>query len=166
MKLIETEALFKNRKAELSAREAGVDPELLAQKRIKDALRKDPDIASLMKEIEQAPAQGRHGRPSNAEPSDPSLVHSSRQLEAMKQDLRDLIARKQEELASLGADGDDTLLHELNGQIEFAEGPQEQLRETRGPAPGDQPEGRVGCCEDGPGARRPGQPQGDASVRR
>ena len=68
MKLIETEALFKNRKAELSAREAGVDPELLVQKRIKDALRKDPEIASLMKEIEQIQAQSRHGRLSSAVP--------------------------------------------------------------------------------------------------
>ena len=117
MKLIETEALFKNRKAELSAREAGVDPELLVQKRIKDALRKDPEITSLMKEIEQAQRKVDMADYRTRNRSDPSLVHSSRQLEAMKQDLRDLIARKQEELASLGAD-DDTLLHELNGQID------------------------------------------------
>ena len=53
MKLIETEALYKNQKAENEARNPGVDPELLVQKRIKDALRKDPEIASLMKEIDQ-----------------------------------------------------------------------------------------------------------------
>ena len=117
MKLIETEALFKNRKAELSAREAGVDPELLAQKRIKDALRKDPEIASLMKEIEQVQRKVDMADYRTRNQSDPSLVHPSRQLEAMKQDLRDLIARKQEELASLGAD-EDTSLHELNGQID------------------------------------------------
>ena len=46
MKLIETEALYKNRKAEIGAPEAGVDPELLVKKRIKDALHKDPEIAS------------------------------------------------------------------------------------------------------------------------
>ena len=103
MKLIETEALFKNRKAELSAREAGVDPELLAQKRMKDALRRDPDIASLMKEIDQVQRRVDMAHYRTRNPSDPSLVHPSRQLEAMKQDLRDLIARKQEELASVGA---------------------------------------------------------------
>ena len=102
MKLIETEALFKNRKAELSAREAGADPELLAQKRIKDALRKDPEIASLMKEIEQVQRKVDMADHRTRSKSDPSLAHPLRQLEAMKQDLRDLIARKQEELASAG----------------------------------------------------------------
>jgi len=116
MKLIETEALFTNRKAELSAREAGADPELLAQKRRKDALRKDPEIASLMKEIEQVQRKVDMADYRTRSRSDPSLAHPSRQLEAMKQDLRDLIARKQEELASLGGD-DDTVLHELNGRV-------------------------------------------------
>jgi polysaccharide biosynthesis transport protein len=117
MKLIETEALFRNRKAEISAREAGVDPEQLAEKRITDAVRKDPEIASLMKEIEQVQRKVDAADHRARSRSDPSLAHPARQLEAMKHDLRDLVARKREELASLGAD-DDTALHQLNGQIE------------------------------------------------
>jgi capsular exopolysaccharide synthesis family protein len=116
MKLIELEAQFRNRKAELSAAEAGVDPELLAQKRMKDVLRKDPEIASLMKEIEQAQLKVDMADYRTRNRSDPSLVHSSRHLEAMKQELRDLISRKQDEMGSMGPE--DGMLHELNGQIE------------------------------------------------
>ncbi len=91
MKLIEAESAYRNREDEIKARGAGVDPELLLQKRIKDALRKDPEIASLMKEIDQA----------------------QRKLHA-------LIARKQEELTlqfrSQGEGGPP--LQELNEQID------------------------------------------------
>ena len=72
MKLIEAEALLKNRKAEIKARDAGVDPELLVQKRIKDALRKDPEIASLMKEIEQVQRKVDMAKLSNANSGRPS----------------------------------------------------------------------------------------------
>ena len=53
MNLIETETLYRNREDEIKSRAAGVDPELLLQRRIKDLLKKDPEIASLMKKIQQ-----------------------------------------------------------------------------------------------------------------
>ena len=117
MKLIETEALYKNRKAEISAREAGVDPELLVERRIRDALRKDPEIASLMKEIDHLRSKVAMADYRTRNKNDPSLVHSSRQVEAMNQDLRDLIARKKEELTAVRADVD-VSLQELNTQID------------------------------------------------
>jgi capsular exopolysaccharide synthesis family protein len=120
MKLIETEALFKNRQAEINARMAGVDPDVLFQKRMKEALRKDPEIAQLMKEIDQVQRRVEMADYRTRAPSDPSLVHLRRQLDALKQDLHDLAARKQEELGGqireLGVEG--ATLQELTGQIE------------------------------------------------
>ncbi len=98
MKLIETEALFKNREDEVKAGNAGVDPELLLQKRIKDALRKDADIASMMKQIEQAQRKVEIEDYRTRSRADPSLIPAKRQLETMKQDFREIFARKQEEL--------------------------------------------------------------------
>ena len=69
-----------------------------------------------MKQIEQAQRRVDMARYKAKNPSDPSLVHLSRQLEAMKQDLRDLIARKQEELASMGGAAEDASLHELKSR--------------------------------------------------
>ena len=117
LKLLETEALFKHRKAELSAREAEVAPELLAQKRIKDALRKDPEIVLVMNEIEQVQRSVDMANDRKENRNDPSLVHTSRQLDVLKHDLRDLVARKQEELALLGVD-EDPGLRELSEQTD------------------------------------------------
>ena len=85
MKLIEAEALFKNRKAEIEARNPGVDPELATQKRIKDALRKDPEITSLMKEIEQAESKVEKLKRITRSQADPSLVHETSKLAALNQ---------------------------------------------------------------------------------
>ena len=117
MKLIETEAQLKNREAELRAIGADVDPELLAERRIRDALRKDPEIASLRQEIDQLRSKVAMADFQKANQSDPSLVQSSPQLEAKNQDLRDLIAGKKEELVSQGA-GEDPALHELHAQVD------------------------------------------------
>ena len=117
LKLLETEALFQHRKAELSAREAEMAPELLAQKRIKDALRKDPEIVLLMNEIEQVQRTVDMANDRKENRNDPSLARTSRQLEVLKHDLRDLIARKQEELALLGVD-EDPALRELSEQTD------------------------------------------------
>ncbi len=120
MKLIETEALYKHQEAEIKARNPGDDPELMALKRMRDALRKDPEIASLMKEIEQVQRKVDMANYRTRTRSDPQLAQPSRQLEAMKQDLRDLIARKQEELTKKARDEDtgDASLRELKGQID------------------------------------------------
>jgi RNA polymerase sigma factor (sigma-70 family) len=118
MQLIEAEALLKNRNAEIEARNAQVDPELALQKRIKDALRKDPEITSLMVEIEQLQRKLEQAKLVTRTRADPSLVHSSRQLEAKQQELRDLIARRQEELGTQTRDQDkDASLRELESQV-------------------------------------------------
>ena len=98
MKLIEAEALFKNRKAEIEARNPGVDPELMIQKRIKDALRKDPEIASKVKEIEQALRKVDKLKRITRSQADPSLVHAESKLASLNKELRDLIAWKEQEL--------------------------------------------------------------------
>jgi len=117
LKLMETEALFKNRTAELEALEAELDPQVLAQRRIKAALHKDPEIVSKMKEIDQAQRKADMAEVRAGNRTDPSLVPLARELETLKQDLREFIAWKQEELTLLHA-AEDPLLHELRGQIE------------------------------------------------
>jgi hypothetical protein len=116
LKLIETEALLKRRQDELRASEARVDPELLAQRRIQGALRKDPAVAALMKDVDELRRKTELTK-SRANPSDPSLVHMARQLEDLKNELRDLTTRKSEELVLQQADADPSL-RELNDQID------------------------------------------------
>jgi hypothetical protein len=117
LKLIETEALLKKRQDELSARTAGADPELLAERRVQDALRNDPAVAELMKNIDALQRKAEAAKYRAGSPSDPSLVHLSRQLEDLKKDLRDLINRKREELV-LQLPDEDPSLRALNDQID------------------------------------------------
>jgi hypothetical protein len=73
-----------------------------------------------MKEIEQVQRKSDQAKHETRNPSDPKLVHASQQLAAMKQDLRDLIARKREELRKKvrDEDKDAVSLRELKGQID------------------------------------------------
>jgi capsular exopolysaccharide synthesis family protein len=100
MQLIEAEILFKTRQDEINARSAGIDPELLLQRRIKDTLRKDPEIAALIKDIDQVQQKVEMADYRARFRSDPSLVHLQRQLETMKQDLRVLCDQKKEALTA------------------------------------------------------------------
>jgi capsular exopolysaccharide synthesis family protein len=98
MQLIETEALLRTREDEIKAQAAGIDPEELLRRRKKDALRRDPDIAALMKTMEQTQQKIELATYRARSRSDPSLVHMQRQLDDMRRDLRALCERKSEEL--------------------------------------------------------------------
>jgi hypothetical protein len=119
MQLIETEALFEERQAEMETRSAGVDPEVLLQRRKMDALRKDSAIAELMKNIDQIQQRVTQANYRVRFASDPSLVHLQRQLEIMKRDLKDLCERKGQalevEFRTQGVGNES--LQELNAQI-------------------------------------------------
>jgi hypothetical protein len=114
--MVETEALIKHRKAELSEIEAGFDPEMLAARRFKVALRQDPAIAALMSDVDAAESKVDQARTRSRDPNDPTLMQAAAKLERLKGDLRDLTASKQEELAAQGA-GEDPELHRLNAEL-------------------------------------------------
>ena len=122
MKLMETEAEYRNREDEIEARDAGVDPELLLQRRIKDLLKKDPAITSLMKEIEQVQRKVDQADYQSRPPArtSPSVIREARQLEAMKQALRVLIVQKKEKLTVQARNEDEgaVSLRELKAQID------------------------------------------------
>jgi hypothetical protein len=117
LKLIETEALLKRREDEVLASNAGTDPELLAQRWTRDALRNDPEIAALLRDIDEVQRKLKLAdyRARNAD--DPSRVHLSRQLETLKENLQNLVARKQQEIAAQ-PDSAEPSLRELNAQLD------------------------------------------------
>jgi hypothetical protein len=117
LKLIETEALLQHREAEVRARAAGVDPEILFQQRVKDALRKDPEIAALMVEIDELQRKVELAAARARSQADPSRVQMSQQLQEMKTQLRDLVDRKREELVAQGVH-EDSSLHDLNVELD------------------------------------------------
>jgi capsular exopolysaccharide synthesis family protein len=119
MQLIETEALLRTRQEEINAQAAGVDPEELVRRRKKDVLRKDPEVAALMKNMDQTQQKIKWASDRTRSRSDPSLVHLQRQHDDMKQDLRELLDRKSEELnAAFHTQGvGNESLQELNAQI-------------------------------------------------
>jgi capsular exopolysaccharide synthesis family protein len=119
MLLIEADAQCENRKAEAEALSAGVDPELLIQKRVRDALHKDPEIVHMMKEIDQVQHKADMAGYRAKLKSDPSLRHALQQVETMKQDFQALIVRKKEELTThfreQGTDGGE--IQQLTAQV-------------------------------------------------
>jgi RNA polymerase sigma factor (sigma-70 family) len=114
LQLIEAEARLKSRAASVDARNPGVDPELLLQKRMKDGLRNDPEVATLLKDIDQIQQKVEKANYRAQSRSDPSLIHLQRQLETMKQELRDLVDRKKDELTAKLRDADRELRAEVD----------------------------------------------------
>jgi capsular exopolysaccharide synthesis family protein len=119
MQLIELEAQHQTRLDEINAEAAGVEPEVLIQKRVKEALRKDPEVVAAMREIDQVQNKVDLAVYRARSRSDPSLVHLQRQLESMKQDFAELCGRKSAELnEQFHSQGmGNQPLHELTTQI-------------------------------------------------
>jgi capsular exopolysaccharide synthesis family protein len=121
MDLIEAEAVLKNRQAEIDARAAGMDPELLLQRQVEEGLRSDPVIASLHSQIEFARHKVDEATRRTRSPADPSRVAAQRHLLTLQSRLKDLSERKRTELTLHdrehgGADGQSLLA--LTTQIE------------------------------------------------
>jgi hypothetical protein len=91
---------------EIKARAAGVDPERSLEWRIQNLLKNDPEVASLKKEIEQLQRRVDQADYQLRPPArtEPSVIHEARRLEALKEVLRVLIARKMEKLMAQGRD--------------------------------------------------------------
>jgi RNA polymerase sigma factor (sigma-70 family) len=103
MQLIETEALAEERQAEIETRSSGVDPE----------------IRSLLKEMEQLEHKIDIAAERMRLRSDPKLSHERRPFEKMKEDVHDLIEKWKEGLtAGFPKRGEDNAtLQELEAQI-------------------------------------------------
>jgi polysaccharide biosynthesis transport protein len=125
MDLIEAEALLETRKAEISARDAGMDPGLLLRRQIEDRLRGDPEIAVLLPQIQKARLRRDHVARTSRFQSDPARVDAERTLYSLEKRLRELSGRKREELAlqigEQGPLGMDEGLRELTSQINAME---------------------------------------------
>jgi len=121
MDLIEAEAVLKNRQAEIDARAAGMDPDLLLQRQVEDGLRNDPAITSLRSQIEFAQHKVAEATRRARSPADPSRVAAQRHLLSLQSQFKDLSARKRTELASHYREhggGEGLSLLELTTQIE------------------------------------------------
>lgn len=122
MDLIEAEALYNTRKAEIAARGAGVDPDTLLTKRVDDALRKDPEILGLIPRVEQARqriAEVAYTVRSKYDPARRTVERSTRLLE---EQYFQLLEQKREELTNQfreeGTENPMTALHGLAEQID------------------------------------------------
>ena len=100
MDLIESEALVNVRQGEINARAAGVNPELLLQKRVEEAFHSDPEVMALLPQIESARRKNAELTRRTRIASDPSRGQAQRQLRDLEDRYRDLWEQKHDDLAT------------------------------------------------------------------
>ena len=96
--LIEAEALLATRQADMKSRTAGVDPEVIMQRRIDDELQHDDEIHDLALKIEQARVKIERVSRLTRSPMDPSLREAQRQVSYLQGRYKQLYIQKRDEL--------------------------------------------------------------------
>jgi len=119
--LIEAESLLKHRQTKVYAQLGTMDPALLLQRRLDEALRNDPQITSLRVQLEKARQNTEHVRYLARSPGDPSRRRAEQTLATLQKRHDEFWDRRRAELAmQFHEDGgeEDPSQFELKAQIE------------------------------------------------